>query len=156
MDFGIGLGGFNASPVSIISGAIEAWHPPKMRDETQYQEHLANFFRARFPKQNTVERESGRGLCDLCINTSIGKVGVELKKDLGGKSEIERLIGQISGFKREYVEIIIVLVGKTNKDVLAQLIDRRNRDMRDQSSGFGIVGFGQPTPKQIPIFDKGE
>lgn len=56
------------------------------------------------------------------IDLVIGKnVGVELKKDLSTTSEYQRLLGQLLQLKDWSGKIIIVLVGKTDPNILDDL-----------------------------------
>lgn len=111
---------------------IENWDPKKKYSKEElYRDDLVKHLRKELNRPNplflqgkvTVKIEAGRGLCDICVNESIG---IELKKDLRKKSEIDRLIGQITRYKKDYDHIIVVLVGNTDlnsKDDLAEIID---------------------------------
>ena len=91
-------------------------------------------------------KEVGRGLCDIAVDKSIG---IELKKDLDGKSKVNRLVGQVVGYMKEYDDIIIVLVGKTNKDAV-ELLKQQLRDVVESRS-YTILGKSF----RVKIIDKG-
>jgi hypothetical protein len=79
------------------------------------QENLnrANNF---FFRNVLIKKEDSRGLCDIAVGNRA--VGIELKKDLNSKSQINRLQGQIDDYKEDYQEgVIVVLVGKVDKYV---------------------------------------
>jgi hypothetical protein len=135
---------------------IKNWTSEKeYSNETSYRDDLLNVLREKlnqvndpiFGRQNRVSvvKEDGRGLCDIGINRLIG---VELKKDLKSKSQVDRLVGQIHGYKKDYQDLIIVLVGKTNKEALEGLKDRISDLTRNASYGFN-------QEPRIKIIDKG-
>jgi hypothetical protein len=97
---------------------IKKWKPEKFSNENQYRNDLVKFLRKQefdWYGEVIITKEDGRGLCDIAINQ---EVGIELKKDLKKKSEVDRLSGQIIDYKRQYDNLIILLVGKTNEDTL--------------------------------------
>ena len=123
---------------------IKNWTPEKQySDEKGYHDDLIDVIREEinqvnntiFGRQNrvSVTKENGRSLCDIGINREIG---IELKKDLNSKSKVDRLVGQIQGFKKDYQDLIIVLVGKTDKESLEGIKDRISDLTRN--SGFGF------------------
>ena len=78
---------------------VENWSPKKRYSkEIKYRDDLLDFLREEFNKIQTypywsshskvsVMKEVGRGLCDIAVDKSIG---IELKKDLDGKSKVNR------------------------------------------------------------------
>ncbi len=138
--------------------AIRSWKPTqKYGDEGKYQKELIDFLRKELDKRQdpfslgqkrliTITPEAGRGLCDIGINRQIG---IELKKDLKKKAQIDRLAGQIMEFKKEYQDIIIVLVGDTDKDKL-ELLKEKISDLSSEGGGFGIR-----QGHRIRVIDKG-
>ena len=104
---------------------IKKWKPEEFSNEKQYRNDLVKFLRKQeFDYGDVIiTKEDGRGLCDIAINQ---EVGIELKKDLKKKSEVDRLSGQIIDYKRQYDNLIILLVGKTNEDTLDLLKSKIN------------------------------
>lgn len=130
---------------------IKKWKPTKkFSKELKYSNDLADFLRDEFNENQSrvsVTKEDGRGLCDIAINK---KIGIELKKDLKNKSEIDRLAGQIIDYKKDYEDIIIVLVGDTKRDALEVLKDKISYlDERDAG-----VFFEQGL--RIEVIEKGD
>jgi hypothetical protein len=134
---------------------IKNWTSEKeYSNETSYRDDLLDVLREKlnevnnplFGRQNRVSlaKEDGRGLCDIGINRQIG---IELKKDLKSKSQVDRLVGQIHGYKKDYQDLIIVLVGKTNKEALEGLKDRIS-DLTTNTS------YGLNQEPRIKIIDK--
>jgi len=110
--------------------AINRWQPAQhYSDETKYREDLLEYLRkvmnstspyTYMPRQNiSVRKEDSRGLCDIAVGRRA--VGIEMKKDLKGKSDVDRLIGQLVGYKSEYSDLIVVLVGKTDEEAFEYL-----------------------------------
>ncbi len=137
---------------------IKSWKPKQnYSNENLYRNDLIEFLRNElnegqspfsFGQQRriSVTKEDGRGLCDIGIDRT---VGIELKKDIKSKSQVDRLAGQIMGFKKDYQYLIVVLVGRTNKDALEILKDNIS-DLSGSNAGFG---FNQGS--RIRIIDKG-
>ena len=123
---------------------IKKWNPTKKySNEKGYSNDLADFLRDEFNENHnpfalgiqsrvSVTKEDGRGLCDIAINK---KIGIELKKDLKNKSQIDRLAGQIIGYKKDYQDIIIVIVGDTKRDALELLKDKIS-DLDERDTGI--------------------
>ena len=67
----------------------------------------------------SVRKQDYAGLCDITVGQRT--VGIKIKKDLIGKSDVDRLIGQLVGYKSEYDDLIVVLVGKTDEKAFEYL-----------------------------------
>lgn len=128
---------------------ITQWKPQKKYpNELKYRDDLMNFIHNKlnnsgnilFGSRNVlVRKEDGRGLCDIAVGNR--KVGIELKKDLKSKSQINRLQGQIDDYEEEYEEgVIVVLVGNVNKYVEEELRYRLQKKL-DKSNIFGLQQF---------------
>ena len=114
---------------------ITQW-TPKMQyeNENQYRDDLLSYLNENFSSKYRlynlrgevhISKETGEYSPYIEINKNIG---IELKKDLDKKSEVDRLIVQLVGFKREYSDILVVLVGMTNRESLEKL-KMRIRDL---------------------------
>ena len=110
--------------------AIHKWQPAQdYPDESKYRDDLLKYLRKEMnstasytymPEENiSVRKEDGWGLCDIAVGRNA--VGIEMKKDLKGKSDVDRLTGQLVGYKSEYSDLIVVLVGKTDEEALEYL-----------------------------------
>lgn len=136
---------------------IKNWEPEKeYNNEIEYRNDLLDLLRKKINSiqnpilgnQNriSVTKEDGRGLCDIGIDR---KIGIELKKDLKKKSQVDRLAGQILLFKKDYHDLIIVLVGKTDPEGLETL----KVSIDSLSSNSSNYGLNQAL--RIKIIDKG-
>ncbi|QYZ79258.1 hypothetical protein E2N92_07315 [Methanofollis formosanus] len=133
-------------------GAINRWTPEKnYRKEDGYRDDLIQYLRERLNQESpfsnrkvTIQPESGRSLCDIVVDRSIG---IELKKDLKEKAKVDRALGQLHRYWGQYHDIIIVLVGNTDPN--------KYDDLREQISDFvdrnGDYSFN---PKKIRVIDK--
>jgi len=134
---------------------VKKWTPRKeYRSETGYRDDLIVFIRKELkresiwgpPERHKIQKESGRHLADIGINNQIG---IELKRNLKSKGELNRLVGQIEDYKESYRYIIIVLCGNTDADKL----DALRYKYRDYS-GRGFA-WGQPETV-VEIVEKGK
>ena len=116
---------------------VKTWKPAEQfSKEKEYRDNLIEYLRDKLNDEDICEYgtvyvspEKGRGLCDIAINEN--RIGIELKNDLNSKSKIDRLVGQVHRYKKDYHNILIVLVGKTKKnsfDDLSVQIKALNKD----------------------------
>jgi len=107
--------------------SIENWEPSdKFTRESDSRDELIKHLRDELnsnpffgTKTISVTSEDGRGLCDIAVNER--EVGIELKNNFNSKAKLDRLIGQVHRYKKDYNDIIIVLVGKTKDNTLDDL-----------------------------------
>jgi hypothetical protein len=112
---------------------VENWIPKKKYSkETEYRDDLAEFIRKELylaqkqnplssllgPQEHRVKTEAGRGYADIEIDE---KIGIELKRNLNGKPQINRLYGQITEYNRQYDRTIVVLCGKMKEQTVEEL-----------------------------------
>lgn len=136
---------------------IMRWTPKqKYSNENQYRAELIDVLRKRLtenvnpfgpPRRVNITKEDGRGLCDIAIDR---KIGIELKKDLKSKSQIDRLIGQITEYETYYRSLIILLVGNTDKNSLDEF---KYRVKSHLNRNVGLMPYDQGPI--IRIVDKG-
>jgi hypothetical protein len=66
-------------------------------------------------RQHLIKKEAGRSLADIGIDNEIG---IELKRNLKTKSQINRLVGQVVDYLGGYSYVIIVLCGHTEQEAV--------------------------------------
>ena len=93
-----------------------------------------------------IKKEARRSLTDIGIDDEIG---IELKRNLKRKSQINRLVGQVVDYLSEYSCVIIVLCGHAEQEVVDVLKHNLKRIIRSSSSLFG-------QEKLIRIVSKGK
>lgn len=119
----------------------------------KYCDELAEFIREKLrkrqqnvpfgiPEEHYVKREGGRSRADIEID---GRIGIELKVDLKGKTEMNRLMGQLSDYEDEYKCIIVVLCGEVREDTADEL--RYKLKKRYGATGMPAFGFGPQKPR---------
>ncbi|MEA1925496.1 MAG: hypothetical protein U9M95_06465, partial [Candidatus Altiarchaeota archaeon] len=91
----------------------------------------------------SVKKEANKCLSDIAVGKDIG---IELKKDLHRKKDIDRLKGQIHGYLQEYQYILVVLVGEPSEDAWYNL----ERELKSLGGG----GFSMQNTT-IEVIDKG-
>lgn len=136
---------FGMSQFDNVLRLVRVWKPKgRYRSEDGYRDDLKEFLRESLNRPSSfaigpqrrikVTSESGRHLCDIAVND---QVGIELKKDLNKLAEVDRLIGQLSRYKRQYSSLIVVLVGNLGKDNYEDLMSR----VGEMQKGTGILVF---------------
>jgi hypothetical protein len=104
--------------------AINKWKPVQPHsDELKYRDDLLKYLKKELnstapytymPREKiSVRLQEITGLCDITVAQRA--VGIKMKMDLTEKSDVDKLIGQLVGYKSEYDDIIVVLVGKTDE-----------------------------------------
>lgn len=140
-----------------VVNAINKWRPKKQYSkEPEYRNDLLEFLRTDLNKSSplslgmnvrrSVVPEHGRNLCDIGVDR---RVGVELKNNLKSKSVVDRLVGQISGYKKDYEDIIVVLVGETDGNALETLKDHITE--MNRSSSMNLM-----SRQRFKVIDKGK
>ena len=123
--------------------AINRWQPTQhYPDENAYRNDLLDYLRKVLnetspfmPQSNiSIRKEDGRGLCDIAVGEKA--VGIEMKKNLSKKSHVDRLAGQLMDYKNGYDNLIIVLVGKTDKEAF-ELLKLKVSQLSD-GGGFNL------------------
>ena len=111
---------YHLNPRGVAIALIHEWNPPGSKLESDYEKSLHSFLKERLPFAKVVRQYgSGRIKCDLAIDN---KVMIELKAGFNSTAKLQRLIGQIDLFKREWEKpLVVVLLGKTEDDLLHDL-----------------------------------
>ncbi len=110
--------------------AINKWMPAQhYSDEQHYRDDLLQFLKREInaitpytymPKEKiSVIIQEGTGFCDIKVGQRT--VGIKMKKDLTGKPDVDTLIEQLVGYKSQYEDLLVVLVGKTDEDAFEYL-----------------------------------
>jgi hypothetical protein len=111
--------------------AINKWKPAqRYADEMLYRDDLLEYLQKEMnatapytymPREKlSVRKQEAAGLCDISVGARA--VGIKVKMDLAGNSDVDALIGQLVGYKSEYDDLIVVLVGTTDEKAFAYLL----------------------------------
>jgi len=131
--------------------AINDWNPKaEYSTENKYRDDLLAFLRKSldppgssvyYPpiwgfdslRHHFIKKEAGRSLADIGIDYEIG---IELKRNLKRKSQINRLVGQVVDYLSGYSYVIIVLCGHTDQEAV-DVLKHNLRRIVNSSSLFG-------------------
>ncbi len=113
--------------------AINKWQPAqRYTDELKYREDLLSFLQKEMnaiasytymPREKlSVRKQEGAGLCDIAVGPRA--VGIKIKMDLTGNSDVDGLIEQLVGYKSEYDDLIVVVVGATDEKAFEYLLSQ--------------------------------
>ena len=127
---------------------INQWKPKKKYSkESEYRDNLVEYIRQVFnqvfkqeqetslffePVKHRIKIEHKNIYADIDIDEEIG---IELKLNLRGKSEVDRLYGQISGYAKEYENIFIILCGDVKEDIHEEVLYR----LKEIDRGWGTI-----------------
>lgn len=92
-----------------------------------------------------IIKGSRRHLADIRIDE---KIGIELKRNLKGKTEIDNLDEQINDFVSQYSCILVVLCGEISDETVDDVKYRLKKRLRS-------MGFGQQGPR-VKVIKKDE
>ena len=113
---------FGWDSVSHVETLINEWRPRACETEKDYQNSLYNFLEEKLPGKNiTKEYGIGRSKVDIAIGK---KVFIELKKDIRSTGQFQRLIGQLEIYKNDCDNMLLVVCGKNDNNLMKQLRDK--------------------------------
>lgn len=111
--------------VDHVEGLIKEWKPRGCETEKDFEKSLYNYLeKAMEGKEITKQYGVGRSKVDIAIGK---KVFIELKKDLKNTGQLQRLIGQIEIYEKDLANVIVVLCGEVDKNLLKQLMDKTKK-----------------------------
>lgn len=110
---------------------LKDWRPPSLKTELDYRDALNKHLREVLTEDARIEREyRHNGTTSdlyLCWTGMLGgktEVFFELKRNLKRKGEFDRLVGQVEGLQPKRNNIVLVLIGELNNDLVARLRSR--------------------------------
>jgi hypothetical protein len=104
-----------------VRDLITEWKPEHYRFELEYEKDLHAFLKTRIPfAKITRQYGSVRIKCDLAVGND---VMIELKVKLKSTNKLQRLLGQIELFQKEWScrPLVVVLLGEADEDLLHEL-----------------------------------
>jgi len=119
--------------VGAVVSLIKKWHPRTCKTEKDYERSLYEYLHEQFGDlQVTKQYARGRIRADLCV---AGKVIVELKNNLDTTAKYQRLVGQLTEYKRWDGRVVVLLTGKTDPNLRKQL----DRYLSDEGLRGGLT-----------------
>ena len=111
----------------------DEWMPEEeYSNELDYRGDLYRFLKDNLKEGRRLNTENGRNNCDLEIEE---KIGIEMKRNLKGKSQVDRLLGQLKRYSREYDYVLIVLCGDRHQESLDELRHEARDFLRESMIG---------------------
>jgi hypothetical protein len=127
---------------SDVISIVKHWTPEKKYSrETGYRDDLMEFLRRELKRPqlpfleaptHRIKKEAGRSRADIEIDR---KIGLELKRNLKGKTEMDRVYGQLDEYAKEYESVIVVLCGEVKDETVEELEHR----VKQLDSGWATV-----------------
>lgn len=125
---------FGWDSIGMIESLVKKWKPKDCKTEKSYEKSLYDFLHKNlYDIQVTKQYARGRIRADLVVGDS---VIIEIKNNLDSTSKYQRLIGQLQEYKEWDGDIIILLIGETDKNLLKQL----NKYIEQEGFDEGMYG----------------
>lgn len=126
---------------------VKDWAPKEEYSiEEGYRNELMSYLRQELnrvgpfefaPRKHKIQKEHGRSLADIAVD---GKIGIELKKDLKSRPAIDRLRGQVSRFRKDYSDIILVLCGNIDESAYEEVRElERTANPFEQQGNIAVL-----------------
>ena len=110
---------FTLNPFGRVCEVIESWRPRGCKTEKDYENSLVKKLEKELVKQTIIPQwASGRQRFDIMVDN---KVPIEVKKDLKSTAALQRAIGQLDGYLKDWERVILVLCGDTPRDICKDL-----------------------------------
>ena len=113
-------------PEKVVAELVEKWSPKDFKLESDLEKSLHTFLKKELPWVKTTRQYgAGRTKCDLAVGK---EVMIELKSGFKSTQKLQRLIGQLELYKKEWEKpILVVLAGETEEDLLHDLNSHARR-----------------------------
>ena len=119
--------------LTAIAKLTAQWHPPPLKNEAAYRDHLLALIRSAVPSDTKVEKEYRHHgtTIDIWVRwvglAMSGELALELKVNLKKKTEFDRLVGQVESLNPEANAVLVVLIGETDRSLLGRLQEKYSR-----------------------------
>jgi len=110
----------------VVSELVEKWSPKDFKLESDLEKSLHSYLKKELPWMKiTRQYGAGRIKCDLAIGKD---VMIELKSGFKSTQKLQRLIGQLELYKKEWGKpVVVVLAGEMEEDLLHDLNSHTQR-----------------------------
>ena len=115
-----------------IRGLVTEWNPENVRSEAEAEQSLYEFLCSKLAGFR-IRRQypHDRIRADIVIEDI---VAIELKWNLQSTEEFQRFIGQLEGYSRWGVGLVVVFLGSCDPDLVARVKDRVGSDWDDSDA----------------------
>jgi hypothetical protein len=113
-------------PLGNVCKLIEEWRPRKCTTEKDYERSLVRYLQAKLEGKDVVPQyASGRVRGDIVVDKQIL---IEIKAKLDSTGKLQKVLGQIEVYGREWKRpVIVVICGETDPNLAKQLRDSAER-----------------------------
>ena len=102
-----------------VEKLIRDWNPEGCRTKGDYERSLYNLLKEHLKGKEIVNKfKIGKMKVDLAIG---GAVFIQIRKDLQNQRQLERLISQMDGYSKNLKNLILILCGEVDKNLLQQV-----------------------------------
>jgi hypothetical protein len=120
--------GFFIDAFGSVCESIKEWEPTDCVTEKNYENSLLVELQHKFNNKTIISQYgSGKQRVDIVVHD---KVPIELKKDLKSNAVLQRTIGQIEQYLKEWECLVLVLCGDVKEDLL-RLLKEHVKDKTD-------------------------
>lgn len=120
--------GFFLDAFGSVCKSINEWQPTDCMTEKDYEKSLFIELQRKFKDKKIISQYgSGKQRVDIVVQD---KIPVELKKDLKTNAVLQRTIGQIEQYLKNWECLVLVLCGDVKEDLL-HLLKVHLRDKTD-------------------------
>jgi hypothetical protein len=110
----------NWDKLGTVQQLINQWNPGVLKSEKEYERSLSTFLRSELEGiKITQQYARDRYRFDIVLNESLA---IELKYNLKNVGDFQRLLGQLLLSKRWEGQVLVLLVGDTDPDILDSLM----------------------------------
>lgn len=111
--------GFTLDPFGTVKEIIESWQPINCNTEKDFEESLSKELENKLKNQKIQKQYgSGRQKFDIVVHN---KVPIELKKDIKSTSALQRTIGQLELYLKDWDKLFLVICGHIEHDIRQDL-----------------------------------
>ncbi|HSB04087.1 MAG TPA: hypothetical protein VLK23_02755 [Thermodesulfobacteriota bacterium] len=102
-----------------VERLIRDWNPEGCQTKGDCERSLYKFLKQHLREKEIVKKVMiGKVKVDLAIG---GAVYIQIRKDLQNQRQLERLISQIDGYSINLKNLILILCGEVDKNLLQQV-----------------------------------
>lgn len=102
-----------------IERLIRDWKPEGCRTKGDYERSLSRWLKEHLREKEIMRKVTiGKTKVDLAIG---GTIFIQIRKDLQNQGKLERLVTQIDGYSKNLKNLILILCGEVDKNLVRQV-----------------------------------
>ncbi len=120
--------------VGYIENLVKEWKPRACDTEKEFEKSLHDYLEKKLGAGKiTKQHGEGRKRVDLAVQE---EVFIELKKDLKTTAQLDRLIGQIQSYSETLPNVIVVLCGEVDNNLIKPTVGEKEKARRMEHTWF--------------------